>query len=138
MIEIKTDQKTGFIPKTITKDQSKDTGMAMVLICLLIGIIGEKQQFYAIAILLHLINMIWPNIYRPVAKLWLGLSQLLGTVMSKVILSILFYLMVTPVGFIRKLFGADSMQIKKWRKDSGSVFKKRDHKFKPEDIKHPY
>ena len=64
-----------FIPKTITTDQAKDTGMAMVLICLLIAFFGGKQFFYGLAILLLLINMIWPNVFKPVAKIWLGFSH---------------------------------------------------------------
>jgi hypothetical protein len=69
-----------FIPKTISADQENDTGMAMVLICPAIAFFGQKQQLCVIAILLLPVNMIWPKIYKPVAKIWLGLSHLLGTI----------------------------------------------------------
>ena len=126
------------IPETISRDQAKDTGMAMVLICLLIAYIGGKQQFGGIALLLLLINMIWPTLYRPVAKLWFGLSHLLGTVMSKLLLSVLFFILVLPVGLARRLMGKDSLQIKKFKAGRDSVFKIRDHKYTPGDINHPY
>lgn len=127
-----------FIPKTITKDQAKDTGMAMVLICLLIAFFAEIRFFYSLAILLLLINMIWPNIYKPVAKVWLGLSHLLGSIMSKIILTIVFIVLVLPVGLIRRALGKDSLQLKKWKKDRVSVFKIREHEFTSDDINHPY
>ena len=127
-----------FIPKTISPDQAKDTGMAMVLICLLIAFFGQKQQLAGIAILLLLINMICPKIYKPVAKIWLGLSHLLGTIISMVLLSIIFFGLVMPVGLVRRLIGKDSLQIKKWKKGRDSVFKARDHEFTSEDITHPY
>jgi hypothetical protein len=38
------------IPKTITTDQSKDTGMAMVLICLLIAFFLQANSSF----------MVWP------------------------------------------------------------------------------
>ena len=73
----------GFIPRSIDRNQAKDTGMAMVLICLLVGVIGDKPVFFTLAIPLLVINMIVPGVYRPVAKIWLSLSFLLGTVMSR-------------------------------------------------------
>jgi multisubunit Na+/H+ antiporter MnhG subunit len=127
-----------FLPQTITADQAKDTGMAMVLICLLIAFFGSKQSFYGLAILLLLINMIWPKIFKPVAKIWLGFSLILGSVMSRLILSIIFLVMVIPVGFIRRMIGKDSLQLKKWKNGNDSVFKIREHEFTSEDIKHPY
>ncbi len=138
MIGVIEKRKDGIIPKSISPDQAKDTGMAMVLICLLIGVLGHKQLFISFAIALLLLNMVWAAAYKPVAKLWLGLSHLMGTVMSKVILSLLFFCMVTPVGFVRRMIGADSLQLKKWKKDRGSVFRDRQHAFTPEDIKHPF
>lgn len=126
------------VPESISADQAKDTGMAMVLICLLIAFFGHKQQLFAVAILLLLVNMIWPKIYKPVAKIWLGLSHLLGTIVSKVVLSVIFFGLVMPVGLARRVLGKDPMQTKKWKKGRDSVFKTRDHEFTSEDISHPY
>jgi len=127
-----------FISTTVTTDQAKDTGMSMVLICLLIAFFAGKQFFYGLAILLLLINMIWPKAFKPVAKIWLGFSHLLGFVTSRIILSIIFVVLVLPVGFVRRLMGKDSLQLKKWKKDHDSVFKTREHEFTSEDIQYPY
>jgi len=126
------------IPKIITTDQAKDTGMAMVLICLLIAFLAGKQFFYGLAILLILINMIWPQVFKPVAKIWLGFSHLLGSVMSRIILGIIFLVLVLPIGFVRRAIGKDPLQLKKWKKDRVSVFKIREHEFTSDDIQHPY
>ena len=128
----------GFIPRSVTTDQAKDTGMAMVLICLLIAFLGGKHLFYGLGILLLLINMIGPNIFKPAARIWLGFSHLLGSVMSRIILSIVFLVLVFPVGLVRRIIGKDSLQLNKWKKDRTSVFKTREHEFSADDIKHPY
>jgi saxitoxin biosynthesis operon SxtJ-like protein len=138
MIDVKEQKGGRFIPEKITRDQAKDTGMAMVLISLLTGLLGEKDIFMVLSIPLLLINMTFPLIYIPVAKLWLGLSHLMGTIMSKVILTGLFFVLVTPVGLIRKALGADPLQKKKWKESRSTVFKVRNHKFKAEDIEAPY
>lgn len=128
----------GFIPATISPEQAKDTGMAMVLICLLISIWNGRRQFVLAAILFLLINMIRPAIYKPLAKFWFGFSNLLGTIMSKVILTIIFIVLVVPVGLLRRLMGKDSLRLKEWKKGNNSVFRIRDHKFTSADMINPY
>jgi uncharacterized membrane protein len=130
--------KSGIFLKHITKDQSKDTGMAMVLICLLFGYFSRKYHLISLAIILLIVNMIVPNVFQPLAKIWLGISQVLGTIMSKFLLTIIFFIVVTPAGMIRKVFGTDTLNLKKWKKDTHSVFTIRDHLFRPEDIDKPY
>jgi len=127
-----------FLPKTITLNQAKDTGMAMVLICLLIGIFLDKLLFFSLATGILLINMIWPKFFRPLAILWIALSYFLGTIVSKVLLSIIFFVIVTPVGLTRRILGIDSLQLKKWKKSRSSVFKKRNHIYRPDDINKPF
>ena len=127
-----------FFPKKISKDQAKDTGMAMVLICFILGYFSQKQDFFTLGIVLLLIDMIYPNLYRPVATIWFGLSLILGTINSKLLLTMIFFVIVTPVGLIRRIIGADSLQLKRWKKDDSSVFGVREHIFQPEVIEKPY
>jgi len=127
-----------FFPKTILPEQAKDTGMAMVLVCLLVAYFGSSRSFSGIAILLLIVAMTWPMAYKHVAILWIGFSYILGTVMSKVLLSVLFLVMVIPVGFIRKLMKRDSMQTRKWKTGDESVLKVRDHRFVSDDLVNPY
>ena len=138
MIDSALKKDSGIIPKNITRDQAKDTGMAMVLICLLAGYFGHKPYCIGIAIVLLLGAMTWPTLYKPLGRLWFGLSVLLGTVMSKIFLSILFFTLVTPIGLFRRMTGADPLQLKKWKKSRESVFRVRNHTFSSADLKNPY
>jgi len=121
-----------------TRAQARDTGMALVLICLLIAWFAGRRDFVGYAILLLLLDMVWPSAYKPAAKLWFGLSHVLGAVMSKVILSVVFFAVLTPVGLIRRMLGKDSMRVRDFKKDSPSVFRTRDHLFTSKDIETPY
>lgn len=127
-----------FFPKSITKKQASDSGMAIVLILLLIGLFTGNDLYYKISIPVLIINMIHPMFYYYFAILWLGLSQIIGTVVSKILLSIVFILVVLPVALIRKLMGKDSLQLKKFKKSGSSVMKTRNHIFTSDDIIHPY
>ena len=131
-------KEDGIIPKEITRDQAKDTGMAMVLICLLIAYAGNRPKFAALAIIILVIDMIWPPVFHYPAKIWFALAHLMGAIMSRVLLTLLFFGLVTPLGLVRRLGGADPMQRKKWKKGNDSVFKTREHVYSAEDIEQPY
>jgi hypothetical protein len=121
-----------------TKEQAKDTGMAMVLICLLLGYWGKFPKYLPVSLTLLLITMIWPNAFRPLATLWFGLSHVLSSVVSRVILSVLFFLIVTPIGLIRRLIGADALKLKQWRQGRDSVFIVREGPIQGKDLENPY
>ncbi len=118
----KNDSKPGFFSRP-TKDQCKDAGLALILIGLLVLQIGKHAWMTPVLIVVTLLLMIQPKLCKPFAALWFGLSEVLGTVMSKVILTIVFFLVVTPIAFVRRVGGKDSLQLKKWKKESGSVYR---------------
>jgi hypothetical protein len=126
--------------KNITKEQAKDTGMAIVLILFILGQFfpDSAGTFHISAIIVLIINMVVPIVYKPAAWLWFGFSHILGTVMSKILLTVIFIFLVTPVGIIRNLMGKDTLLLKKWKKDDSSVFHVRDHLFQSQDVEKPY
>ena len=126
------------LKKEITRTQAKDTAMAMVLILLLLGYFLENILYYKTAIPVLLLAMIIPNIFKPIAVIWLGLSHVLGTFVSKIILSVVFFLLVTPVGLLRRLLGYDSLQLKKFKKGTESVLTVRNASFSPKEIERPF
>jgi len=133
-------QRGKFISRWLssTPEQAKDTGMAMVLICLLLGYWGKLPQFLPLSIALLFLTMAWPKAFTPLAGLWFGLSHFMGNVVSKVILTILFFLIVTPIGLMRRWAKADSLQLKKWKQGRGSVFVEREGAVTGKDLVNPY
>ncbi len=127
-----------YFPKTISKKQSSDTGMAVVLILLLIGFFTNSDIYFKIAIPVLIINMIFPSFYYLFAFVWLGFSTLLGTLVSKIILSIVYIVLVVPTGFFRRLLGKDTLQLKEFKKNRNSVMKTRNYSFSSRDIEKPF
>ncbi len=127
-----------FFTRTITKDQSRDAGMAMVLLLLILFVARKREAFLIGAMVLHVLNMIVPQIYRPIAVVWLGLSDLLGTVVSKILLSIVFFGIVTPIAILRRLLGKDSLKLRAFKAGQDSVMVERNHRFIGVDLERPY
>src|SRR6266478_1629207 len=56
----------------------------------------------ALLVLLGLIfpkALVWPN------KAWMALAEVLSFVSTRVILAFVFFVIVTPIGFVKRLFG---------------------------------
>ena len=124
--------------KPITHESCKDSGLALVLICLLCFMAWDWSPLLILAVLFLLLVMTFPGLFRPFAKLWFAFSTLLGTIVSKVILAVLFFFLVTPVGLVRRIIGKDAMQLRGWKKNRTSVFRTREHEFCAKDLETPY
>lgn len=127
-----------YFQKIISKKQAADTGMALMLILLLVGVVTQNDYYYKIAIPVLIINMTAPKFYYPFAIIWLGFSQLLGTVVSKIILTIVYFIILLPIGIFRRLLGKDSLQLTEFKKGNGTVMKSRDYNYLSKDIEKPY
>ncbi|MBP6024299.1 SxtJ family membrane protein [Ferruginibacter sp.] len=130
--------KEKVFPKSISKKEASDTGMAMTLICLLLGYFTQNVIYYKIAIPVLVINMAFPMFYYPFAIVWLGLTNLLGMVISKVLLSVVYILFLMPMGLIRRAMGKDSLNLTGFKKSKDSVMITRDIEFTANDIKNPF
>ena len=124
--------------KKITKDQSRDTGMAVVLLLLLIFASKKKEGYLLAAIILQVVNMAAPQVFKPVAVVWLGFSELLGAVMSRILLSIVFFAVVTPIAVFRRRVGKDSLKLRAFKAGTDSVMVERNHTFVGRDLERPY
>lgn len=56
------------------------------------------------ALLLIAFAVIRPDVLRPLNKLWFRLGLLLGRIMSPIVLGIIYYLWITPIALILRLF----------------------------------
>ena len=124
--------------KNTNINKAKDTGLALVLILLIVEYIRRPGWLIICAMAVLVLTMTWPAVFKPLARVWFGFSHLLGTVVSKIILSIVFFVIVTPMGLIRKAFGADPMKTNLWKKGDESVLVERDHHYVKEDLEKPY
>jgi polyferredoxin len=112
--------------------------MALVLLMLILQLSTDQGGFLLAALVLQIVVMTAPLAFRPAAVVWLGLSRLLGAVMSRILLGVVFFGLVTPIGVLRRLMGKDPMRRRAFRASNDSVFVTRDHTFVPDDLEKPY
>ncbi|HAQ61578.1 TPA: hypothetical protein DCR49_06210 [Candidatus Delongbacteria bacterium] len=122
----------------ISKEQSKDTGIIIALILLLSGTVLKSFLLIKISIVIIFISFLIPVLFYFPAIVWFGFSKIFGSVVSKIVLAIIFILAVFPVGLIRKAMKKDPMMIRSFKKGSGSAWTVREHKYSESDILKPY
>ena len=91
-------------------------GVVLILIGFLFQVLWENYNVYVIvgsigAVLLFN-GILFPKILLPVHKAWMTLAIVLGYIMTRVILSILFYIVVTGIALLTKIFAKDFLDLK--------------------------
>jgi len=54
------------------------------------------------------------------------------------LLSIVFFLVVTPIGILRRLIGKDALKLRVFKGSQDSVMLERNHTFVGQDLERPY
>lgn len=68
--------------------------------------------------ILLLIALFKPAMLSPLNKAWFWLGLAMGKIVSPVVLGIIFYLLITPVALLGRLFGRDELRLARSPKDS--------------------
>ena len=123
---------------SITRAQSKDTSLAFIFIFTILTLYKKEFDFVYPALAFSLISMTFPNLFKPLAYLWFGFAEIMGTIMSKILLSLVFFVIITPLTVLIKMMGVDSMRIKEWHNGKDTAFIDRNHQFTKADIEKPY
>ena len=114
--------------------RQRDTALAFSLICLLCYWWTGRSWLLWVEFALLAVGMCFPKLLSWPARIWFGFSEILGRVVSMLLLSLVFFLVVTPVGWIRRLFGYDPMRRRQYRSGKGSVLVKREKQFTGADL----
>ena len=79
--------------------------------------------------ILFLFGGLFPLLLKTTYKIWMGLAIAMGWVVSRILIMILFYLVVTPISLIAKLSGKEFLDLKfRDNKSSYWVIKPKDTK----------
>ncbi|MBI3252156.1 MAG: hypothetical protein HYZ52_02395 [Candidatus Omnitrophica bacterium] len=72
---------------------------------------GTLYWFLAAAFFLVL-GFLRPAFLKPIQKVWMTAALLMGWVMTRVVLGVLFYAVITPIGLVSRACGKDFMTSK--------------------------
>ena len=97
---------------------NRNFGIVFFVVFLLIALYpltygGEIRIWLLIISTIFLIlGLLNSKILTPLNKIWFKFGILLGKIVSPLIMGIIFFLVVTPIGFIMRLLGKDVLNLK--------------------------
>ncbi len=100
------------------KSSSKSFGILFFIIFLVIGLwplINEGQirlWSLIISFILLIISFVKPNILSPLNYAWIKLGEILGRIVAPIVMFIVFFLVVTPMSFLVRIFGKDLLNLR--------------------------
>ena len=105
--------------------------------CLLAGRLTSWAPWYWLALALLTAALFLKKTAAFIADCWLKFGHALGAVNSRIILTLVFYLALTPLALLKRLFDGDTLKLRK--KPAGeSYYEPRDHLYTPADLEKPW
>lgn len=104
--------------EAVTGSSNRSFGFVISALFALVGlgplIHGRPVRAWAVvlATTFFLIALARPRILAPLNRLWLGFGLLLHACVSPMIMGLVFYTTVTPIGLARRLLGADPLRLR--------------------------
>ena len=99
-----------------TRKELRQFGLLVGAIFTLIGLWplvfrGEPLRLWAIGLggLLIACGGVFPQLLAPIHTGWMWVGHLLGWINTSILLGIVFYVLVTPLGLVFRLMGKDTM-----------------------------
>ena len=68
--------------------------------------------FFSIVLIFICLSLIAPTVLKPGHKIWMTFAIIIGWVMTRIILSVLFYLIISTIGIFARLVGKDFLNLK--------------------------
>jgi len=119
-----------------------ETNKYLVILIIVTGLVGLHFLFKVdvllpIALGIAVISIISSYLTDKIVWVWNKIALTLGTVNSKILLSVIFYLFLVPIALISRVFKKeDELNLKK--KPNGSYYKERNHTYKTEDLENVF
>jgi hypothetical protein len=87
---------------------------------------GAKIRFFFFipALVFLTLAFLKPSLLKPLNSAWVKIGEILGRVIAPIVMFLLFFIIVTPIGLLVRFFGKDLLKIK-FTKD-GSYWIKRE------------
>ena len=97
---------------------NRSFGILFFLVFLLIGLWplinqGNPRQIFIIFSLIFLVlGILNSKILTPFNKLWIKFGEILGRVIAPIVMAIIYFIVLTPISLIVRLFGKDLLNLR--------------------------
>lgn len=112
--------------------------LALVFGLLLLAYFQGHPVWLPLALIITLATLISPFLARAVAWGWTKLAEGIGYVVSRILLALVFFLILTPMALLQRAFRKNPLQLTPPSGEKGTVFMDRSHVFTGKDLERPW
>lgn len=112
--------------------QDLETIAVLAVFMLVLNLVLHQQVFICFALALLLTGLFVKPAAGVISKAWLKFAELLGAFNSKILLSLVFFLFLTPLALLFRLFTKNPLQIKNLQEKS--LYQERNHLYNRADF----
>tara|TARA_Y100001936_G_C15979961_1_gene616109 strand:- start:570 stop:947 length:378 start_codon:yes stop_codon:yes gene_type:complete len=114
------------------KNSNKSFGVLFFIVFLLIAlwplVKGDSLRIWSllIAIIFLVLGLLNSKILNPFKRIWIKFGEILGKMIAPLVLSIVYFIVITPIGLLLRIFGKDLLGIKFLEKKSYWIKRDKD------------
>lgn len=117
------------------KSRRKELKKFGIILGVFLGLLGlfllwrGKSAIYILILsgVFFLFGLFLPFLLKPIYKIWMAIAFMLGWVVTRLILTISYYFLITPIGLLGRLFGKKFLDLQ-FKKDVKSYWIPREEK----------
>jgi len=105
--------------KNIKTSSNKSFGIVFFIVFIIISLYPLVNQediriwSLVIAFIFFILALLNSKILTPMNKIWTRFGLFLGNFISPIVMGIIFFFVVTPIGLLMRIFGKDILNLKK-------------------------
>ena len=113
-----------------SQSSNRSFGLLFFVVFLIIGFWPLKNSenlniyFLTASVIFLLLGLINSKLLSPLNKSWIKLGEILGTIIAPIVMVLVYFVILTPVSLIVRIFGKDLLGLK-FLKDKETYWKKR-------------
>ena len=116
--------------EAFTASTDRGFGIVFAIVFLLIGLLplisgaGLRAWSLGVGAAFLAAAFLRPQLLAPLNRVWIEFGLLLHRIVSPLVLGIMFFLVITPIGFLRRALGADPLRLR-FDRDAPSYWEDR-------------
>ena len=101
-----------------SKSSNRSFGLLFFIVFLILGLwplkSGENLNLYflAISMIFLILGLINSKLLSPLNKFWIKLGVILGNIIAPIVMALVYFVILTPVSLIVRLFGKDLLALR--------------------------
>jgi hypothetical protein len=120
------------------RERTLETMLVITVGLLVLHLIFKKPWLLTAAAVIGLIGVFSNFLSEKITLGWTKFAEVLGRINAAILLSVVFFLVVTPIAFLRKLLGGKDTLHLRDRRDARTLYEERNHAYEAKDLENTW